>query len=182
MTGRRWWRWTLAAVVANTVLWASFLLREPVPRAVLTAVDAAERDGSFNLNSSAPYLIARREVAKGGSHGADTLAVETYQWVSVPGVIVGFVLHDALWRLALMPEDASWLRKTAWPWATTERRSWALAGTLYVGTTAWWGIVALVLSKHLGSNAARRQAKVASEPDNNELQRTRPAQAMEPRR
>ena len=179
---RRFWRWTLAAVLGNTLLWALFLLREPVPRAGLAAIDAAERGGHFNLNSSTPYLIARREVAKGGSHGSDTLGVEAYQWVSLPGIMAGFAFYDALSHVPLALEDTRWSRYAVWPWASTERRSWVLAGTLYSGTTVWWGIAAVGLSGYLTARGGRHQAKRANEPDNNELQRTRPAHAMEPRR
>jgi hypothetical protein len=179
---RRQWQGVLAGLTANTILWTLFLLREPVPRVSLAAVDAAERGGHFNLNTSAPHLIARRQVAQGGSHGSDTLALEAYQWVSLPGVMAGLALHSGLWQLALAPDDTTWWRYTAWPWSTTERRSWALASALYVGTSSWWGLVAFGLSARGARRTGPREAKGASEPDNNELQRTRPAQATEPRR
>jgi hypothetical protein len=172
VTSRRWWPWVLGAVAANTLAWAVFLLREPLPPDVLAAADAAERKGVFHLNSSAPYLIARRPVARGASHGSDTVPVEGYQWISLPGLLAGFALHDGLWRLALTPNDATRLRYTAWPWATAERRSWTLASTLYAGTTAWWGIVGFVVAHLVAKRVTRRRMNGASGPDNNEMQQT----------
>jgi hypothetical protein len=177
MMRKRRWVGATAGLTANTLLWTLFLLREPVPRASLAAIDAAQRAGHFNLNTSAPHLIARRHVAQGGSHGSDTLAVEAYQWVSLPGVMAGFALHSVAWQLALAPGDTRWWRYTAWPWGTTERRSWALASALYVGTSVWWALSAFVLSGVGGRRIGPHQARRKSEPDNNELQRTRDGNA-----
>jgi hypothetical protein len=131
-----------------------------VPDADLAAQLTEERHGHFALNDAAPWLVAARRVARGRPHGSDTLPVEIYQWMSLPGVVAGEYVGERVPFLAGARDDPKWVQRTEGLWNSPENRSWVLAGGLYAATSLWWGTVgALVAMRKSGFRPGPREPR-----------------------
>ena len=148
------------ALAANTLMWSAFLLREPLPQAVLD-----EEDRTNSGRSEGPDAVAGRPVSRGWPHGRETLALRTYQVTSLPGLLLGVGLNEAAWTfLSLRPVG----ERVKWFWTSSEARSWVLAATLFLGTSAWWATIGYVIG--------RWKSRQVTGPDNKELERTKSSQ------
>jgi hypothetical protein len=132
-----------AVAMMNLLCWRGFLLREPIPDAVLTSWDVEEALGYHSNVIAKPLgLVASRPVtARGywGLDGGESPATQMYIYGSFPGLAGGALLNRFVAE-KLAPRNPLLNR---FVWRSNTRRSWLLAAFLFAGATVWWSIVGI---------------------------------------
>lgn len=155
-------------LAANALCWLLFLLQAPVSSTELAARDAVLRAGNFDRLSSEPLLVVSREVPMSASE--DPLLF-TYECVSLPGAFLGFQINDLVWNTFAANHNPWLLARTEWIWTSRAGRSWLLGWALFIGTSAWWGLLGWgAATAHKRLRRRTREVGDNTEPDNKALQ------------